>query len=116
MHKFNMELQLNHISPLSKSVIDFLIFISTKKEVQKMIIFGSRAIGDYEEYSDLDLAIEAPSLDKMEWLKLREYSIYDLKTLIRISIVNFSTNPQKLKERINLTGKTIYEQHSKIKR
>ena len=103
---------LENISPLSEEIISFLSEISLNKKVEKIIVFGSRALGDYEKYSDLDLAIEAPSMQKYEWLKLKEYVTYDLRTVLRISLVNFSTNPPKLKERINQTGKIIYVKQS----
>lgn len=100
---------LEHISPLSETVLEFLITISKKGNVDKIIVFGSRAFGDFEKYSDLDLAIDAPEMTKFEWLKLKEYAIYDLNSFIKVSLVHYSTNPQKLKERINQTGKIIYE-------
>ena len=100
---------LERISPLSDTVLEFLTTISKKGNVDKIIIFGSRAFGDFEKYSDLDLAIDAPEMTKLEWLKLKEYAIYDLNSFIKVSLVHYSTNPQKLKERINQTGKIIYE-------
>ena len=107
-----MKINLEHISPLPKSAIDFLIHTASRETVKKLIVFGSRAIGDYEDFSDLDLAIEAPLLEKIEWLKMKEFLTYDLNSLIKISIVNYSTNPPKLKEQINQKGKIIYEQQS----
>ena len=100
---------LEHISPLSETVVSFLATISRQQSVNKIIVFGSRAIGDYEKYSDLDLAIDAPTMTKYEWLKLKEIAIYDLNSFIKVSLVFYSTNPEKLKERINQTGKVIYE-------
>ena len=101
----NLEL----ISPLSDEVISFLSTISKLDSVHRIIVFGSRAFGDYEIYSDLDLAVDAPEMNKYEWLKLKEYAIYDLNAFIKVSLVHYSTNPDKLKDRINQTGKIIYE-------
>jgi predicted nucleotidyltransferase len=103
---------LEHISPLTKEILDFLTRISENDHVERIIVFGSRALGDYETYSDLDLAVDAPNITKYEWLKLREFATYDLKSLIRISLVHYSTNPHKLRERINHTGKIIYARQS----
>jgi predicted nucleotidyltransferase len=60
---------LDKISPLKEEVINFLASLTRVNEVDKMIVFGSRALGDYETYSDLDLAIDAPTMSKFEWLK-----------------------------------------------
>jgi len=103
---------LTSISPLSNEILSFLNEIVLNDKIERIIVFGSRAIGDYEPYSDLDLAIDAPSLSKFEWLKIKEFVIYDLKTILRISLVNYSSNPQKLKERITRTGKIIYARQS----
>ena len=100
---------LEHISPLSDIVISFILTIAEKDSVNRIIVFGSRALGDYEKYSDLDLAIDAPEITKYEWLKLKEFAIYDLNAFIKVSLVHYSSNPYKLKERINQTGKIIYE-------
>lgn len=100
---------LEKISPLSDNVIIFIRELAKKDSVVKIIVFGSRSFGDYERYSDLDLAVDAPEMTKYEWLKLKEYAIYDLNSFIKVSLVHYSTNPEKLKERINQTGKIIYE-------
>ena len=103
---------LENISPLSDTVIAFLATIAQQESVSKIIVFGSRALGDFEKYSDLDLAVDAPKMTKFEWLKLKEFAIYDLNSFIKISLVHYSTNPDKLKERINQTGTIIYARQS----
>lgn len=99
---------LDKASPLSQEVVCFLNSLSENRYVNRLIIFGSRAIGDFELYSDLDLAIDAPRIPRFDWLKLREYTTYDLRAFIKISLVHFSTNPKKLRERIVKTGLIIY--------
>lgn len=99
---------LEKTSPLSNEVVYFLTSLSKNKHVHKLIIFGSRAIGDFEPYSDLDLAVDAPKMPRLEWLKIKEYVTYDLRTFIKISLVCYSTNPKKLKERIRETGIIVY--------
>jgi uncharacterized protein len=103
---------LDKISPLPEEVISFLTDLTLNIKIERVIVFGSRSFGDYEPYSDLDLAIDAPQLSIHDWLKLKEFVTYDLKTVLRISLVHFSTNPEKLKERIIQTGKIIYVRQS----
>lgn len=107
-----MLVNITNISPLSDEVLSFLNDLSQNSKVERIIVFGSRAFGDYDKYSDLDLAIDAPSLTKYELLKLKEFVIYDLRTILRISLVHYSTNPQILKERITNTGVIIYVRQS----
>lgn len=99
---------IDKISPLSQEILDFLSSLAASADVRRIIVFGSRSFGDYEQYSDLDLAIDAPSMRKIDWLRLKEYVTYDLRTVIRVSLVRYSTNPEKLRERINKSGIVIY--------
>jgi uncharacterized protein len=103
---------LESISPLSENELNFLASISKTESVERIIVFGSRAFGDYEKYSDLDLAIDAPNMTRLDWLKLKEFAIYDLNSFIKVSLVHYSTNPINLKKRINQTGKIIYARQS----
>jgi uncharacterized protein len=99
---------LDQISPLPNEIVSFLNDVTLNKDIERILVFGSRAQGDYETYSDVDLAIDAPNISKIEWLKMREYVTYDLRTVLKISLVHYSTNPINLKERIINTGKEIY--------
>ena len=47
---------------LDNSLIEAIISLAAKYEtVKRIVIFGSRATGDYKEYSDIDLAIYCDS-------------------------------------------------------
>jgi predicted nucleotidyltransferase len=39
--------------------------------VERVWLFGSRARGDHFERSDIDLAIEAPSMDDSDWMRIK---------------------------------------------
>ena len=108
-----MLLNLSEISHLPESVIGFLKELTCNIGVERLIVFGSRACGDYEQYSDLDLAIDAPSFNRVDWVRIREKAYYDVRTVIQISIVDFASNPMRLQERIMNDGVVIYEQQKK---
>lgn len=103
-----MDLNLNYISPLPQTVIQFLVELSEYNQVERLIVFGSRANNDYESVSDIDLAVDAPLLTKKQWLDIKELAYYDVKTLLQISVVHFNKNPKKLQKHILTTGKLIY--------
>jgi len=63
-----MDLNLNYISPLPVTVVNFLHQLSCHEKVNRLIIFGSRACGDYDKYSDIDLAIDAKRFNREEWI------------------------------------------------
>ena len=109
-----MNLDLNNISPMSRPIISFLHELSCHKKVNRLIIFGSRACGDYDKYSDIDLAVDAQEFDREDWVKLRETAYYEIRTVLQISIVNFVKNPKRLQSRILQDGCIIYEQKKVI--
>jgi predicted nucleotidyltransferase len=51
---------------LPESVIGPLEFLTCVPEVTSVILFGSRAVGDHEDRSDIDIAISAPTLSRKE--------------------------------------------------
>lgn len=42
---------------IRQKVVDEIIFLAKEYQVQKVILFGSRARGDFKERSDIDLAV-----------------------------------------------------------
>ncbi|PHS30501.1 MAG: toxin-antitoxin system, toxin component [Sulfurovum sp.] len=92
------------------TVINFLHELTGHGKINRLIIFGSRACGDYDAYSDVDLAIDAENFDRKDWVTLKEVAYYEVRTVLQISIVNFVRNPNRLQNRILEDGFIIYEQ------
>ncbi len=82
--------------------------VAAHPDVRSIIVFGSRASGDHDPRSDIDVAIEAPSLDRAALARLRD-RIARLPTLYRISLTKLDTMPNALKDRVLEQGVTIYE-------
>jgi predicted nucleotidyltransferase len=76
--------------------------------VRRVILFGSRARGDAQPRSDVDLAIEAPGASVHEWLRLADMA-EDVDTLLRIDLVRLEEAPPELRERIRTEGRALYE-------
>lgn len=92
--------------PLSvQSVIDELVDIYP---IEKLVLFGSRAVGDFDPRSDFDIAVFAPELCKKKFSKLR-LDAAESRTLYWVSLVHFESNPPALQERIVSQGVVIYE-------
>ena len=66
-------------------------------EIQRVILFGSRAIGTYQVGSDIDLCIEAESLNLTQLLKI-ENALDELLLpwKIDLSLKHFIDNPALL--------------------
>ena len=84
--------------------------IETFKKIPELcmvIIFGSRARGDYKKTSDIDLAVQFANEDK----KLKLIRLLDeIKCVLKFDVINLETISNKeLIENIKKDGIVIYE-------
>lgn len=95
---------------LDERIVKQLINFGEKVEkIEKIILFGSRAIGDFEEKSDIDLAFVAPTMTEKEWTKLTFILEDELETLLRLDLIKYEDASDDLKDKINKSGKKLYE-------
>ena len=85
-----------------------LDLIKAVPTVRRIILFGSRAVGDEQERSDIDLAISAPGLDAPGVARLRD-AISTTRTLFKISVTRIEDMPAALRSRVLALGRTLYE-------
>jgi predicted nucleotidyltransferase len=76
--------------------------------VERVILFGSRARGDADATSDIDLAVECPQADYPEWVMIRAMAKPPY-TCRKIDLVRFERTPERLRENIERDGKVLYE-------
>lgn len=87
------------------SVIQDIIRLAQKNDVEKVILFGSRARGDYKDRSDIDLAFCGGNSSQFilsvdeETSTLLEFDVIDLNKPIR----------EELLESIDREGVLLYE-------
>ena len=86
-------------------VIEEICRLAEKNKVQKVILFGSRARGDFRERSDIDIAFYGGNGD-LFCIEVDE----ETSTLLQYDIVNMNKTIQKeLKDSIIREGMVIYE-------
>ena len=93
---------------LDTSIINGIKGVLAKyPQVEKVVIFGSRASGQFKDHSDIDLAVFAPRLSNAEFSLLWE-SITNLPIIFKMDILHFDrlTNPT-LNEKILREGKEL---------
>lgn len=95
---------------LSESAVKKIIgVLEQKPEISKVVLFGSRAKGNFRNGSDIDLVLFGEELDLKTLFKL-ETSMDDLMLPWKIDLVLFPTiTNQELKEHINRVGKVFFE-------
>lgn len=90
-----------------KKVYDQIIDFSKEIGVEKIVLFGSRARGDNQEKSDIDIAVYGCS----NFLKLKMKIDDELWSLLHVDIINMDEYnvSQELINEINRDGVVLYE-------
>jgi uncharacterized protein len=101
-------LAVDKVIDLPESVARFLASITADSRIDRISIFGSRAVGDNDVRADCDVAIYAPALTRAQFASLR-VAASEARTLYWISLVHFDRTPGVLQQRILGQGVTIYE-------
>ena len=79
-------------------------------EIDKAVIFGSRAMGNHKNGSDVDIAISGKNIDYNTTSRLHGELNETLPIPYFIDVVNYNTiNLKELKNHIIEHGKIIYE-------
>ncbi len=90
---------------IKQCVIQEIIHLAQKYDVQKVILFGSRARGDYKLKSDIDLAFQGGKGNYFSFDVDEETS-----TLLQFDIIDLEKPVQdELLESINREGIILYE-------
>lgn len=96
---------INLNTGISESLINEIVNLAIKHSIEKIILFGSRARGDYNKTSDIDLAVSGGNTVEFT-LDAEECT----NTLLKFDVVNLDGAVQKeLLEMINKEGKVVYE-------
>lgn len=95
-----------------KSINTILNIFSSYSKILKVIVYGSRAKGNYKAGSDIDMTIfHDGTLSHVELLSiLNDFDDSDLPYLVDLSIFSELTN-KDLIDHINRFGKIIYEKN-----
>ncbi len=100
--------RMNNPDLIPENVRTALASIAEFPEVAFIVIFGSRAAGDANERSDVDVCVSAPVISLQRWLKLKEV-VAQARTLLWITIIRFEDSPEELRQRNLSEGIVIYE-------
>ena len=99
-HKKNIQLTDELIINIREIAVSF-------SNIERILIFGSRARKTASERADIDLAVDAPNLSSDEWRHLKE-TVQNLKTLLKIDIVLLQKISNELKSNILKEGIELY--------
>ena len=91
----------NIIDTLTKNLSRF-------PSVEKIILYGSRARGDADERSDIDIAVVCPNATDREWVDIW-CVVDDAQTLLSIDLVRLDKASEEFKKNVLREGKVLYE-------
>ena len=90
---------------IEEQVINEIISLAVKYGIERIVLFGSRARGDYHRASDIDLAVYGGDVDRFA-LDVEEYT----STLLMYDVVDMNKEHQNaIVESIKKEGKVLYE-------
>lgn len=90
---------------IRKQVMEEIRALAQKHDIGRIILFGSRARGDYKRTSDIDLAVTGGDFERFA-VDINE----ETSTLLGFDLVNLDRAVQKeLRDSITREGKVIYE-------
>ncbi|MDA7679687.1 nucleotidyltransferase domain-containing protein [bacterium] len=99
----NYQLKKREIDQISKFLVEF-------SEVDRLILFGSRAMGNAKLGSDLDLAVVGAQVDDRIMSKITDYLENQTNLPYLIDLIHFDKIENlNLLEHITQFGKTIYQ-------
>jgi len=98
------------ISNMHLNDYTFLQQIASLPFVDAIYLFGSRARGDHQDRSDIDIAVFCPRASEKEWLSILEI-VEQADTLLMIDCIRLDLEPDNslLRQQIEKDKKLIYE-------
>ena len=89
---------------MSEELLGQIVSLLQKSDVQKAVLFGSRARGDFTDASDIDIAFWSEKDDPQLWM-----AIELLPTIHKVDLINFETiTNDGFKQNILRDAVTIY--------
>ena len=89
-------------------VAAYVDVLKTSPHVVRLILFGSRAIGDHYPRSDVDMAVMLDTEDRAAWHEVLD-SAERAETLISIDLVRYADASGAFRDAIDRHGKVVYE-------
>ena len=91
----------------AEAQLKLLRLLSTQPQLQEVWLFGSRAMGRYQQGSDIDLCLEAPLLSHSDRLRLMS-AVDDLLLPWRVDLVLRQELPAELDAHVQRVGRRIW--------
>jgi len=100
----------NEFGIYNASYNNLISSFSKFETIEKVLIFGSRAMGNFKKGSDIDIAIIGKKITQIQVTRLSAFLNEELPIPYFIDVIHFeSIKNQELKNHILEKGKIIYQ-------
>lgn len=103
-----LKINTTTFNQLPKSVQKIIQEMIDQLAPEKIILFGSRARGDFRENSDFDIAVVLPANQSSNFTKFSVDLNEEAKTLFQIDLVELNKLDNNYQNNIKREGKIIY--------
>ncbi|MBM7560906.1 nucleotidyltransferase domain-containing protein [Fusibacter tunisiensis] len=84
------------------------------QQIEEVVLFGSRAMGNYKKGSDVDLAIIGEHIDRKILRRMSDDLNEEYPLPYFFDVLNYNDiSNEELKKHIDSVGKSIYKRNSK---
>ena len=98
----------NNFGLSERTTNELLNYFKSKPEIKKVVIFGSRAKGNYSTGSDIDFAIWSDNDTLLDILS----GLEDLSTPYKYDVINYlALEHEGIKNSIDRDGKLFYQRN-----
>jgi predicted nucleotidyltransferase len=105
----------NSFGLLTSDLSSITEIVSSEKEVEEVIIFGSRAKGNFRNGSDIDLALVGANISSSTVNHISSKLNEETKMPYRFDVLNFQKiRNSELVEHIKRVGKTLYKRDADL--
>ena len=96
---------------LDKQILaEIIVIITDQRPLERIVLFGSRASGDFQDESDIDLAIFGKDWDSSDINVVKAMLEEGISTPLKFDVIHFDTlEKDSLIKEITNEGITIYE-------
>jgi hypothetical protein len=100
-------------APVESDILDKLVKIFRKyTSIEKVLLFGSRARGDFSRVSDIDIAVFSKNISERDFNLLID-EINQIDTALSFDVVQFERlDKESLKRSIKNDGVVLYEREN----
>ena len=96
---------MNQFGISDKSYQLILQYFSSQENIEKVVVFGSRALGTYHNGSDIDVAVWGENLNDIAI----KTDLEELSTPYMYDVIDYDKlDNEKLKNHINTYGKLLF--------